>query len=304
MKLFALTTLAGASLILIASFSPQTVIEKHAATLKSAQSLTATYTARVAGGKSEVKLTYSKPNLISVESADYTVVSDGKTLVDYDKKKNTYTEEEITPDLLAKCAQSDDKIAWAAFFTDQFMKNLSNCQGGTSRNIKGQAVTEVTATLAGATPREITFYVDDKLGIARGYAVKTSLGDLLVMADSIAISDKPVDSSKFVFTAPAGATKAEKPKPEESAGFASVQAIFQRNCAGCHGGARPKGGYSVTSYQGVMGGGKVVPGDPDNSPLVKYLTGELQPRMPASRPPLPDEQIAAIKTWIKNGAKE
>jgi outer membrane lipoprotein-sorting protein len=304
MKLFAISTLAGVSLMLAASFSPETVMQKQAAVLKAAQSLTVTYTARVAGGKSEVKLMYSKPNLLSVDSGDHLLVSDGKVIVDYDKTANTYTEEEVTPELLAKHAQSDDQIGWAAFFTEQVMKNLSNFQGGTSRNIKGQAVTEVTATLAGATPREITFYVDEKLGVPRGYAVKTAKGDLLVMADELTVGAKPIATEKFAFTAPAGAKKAEAPQPAESATYASIQPILQRNCSGCHGGPRAKGGYSVTSYEGVMGGGKVIPGDPDASPLVKYLTGELQPRMPSGRPPLPKDQIEAIKAWIRNGAKE
>lgn len=305
MKLFAITSLAGAGLILVSVFSPQTVMEKQASVLKAAQGLTVTYSVRLDGAKTDYTVTYSKPNMVSVDSPDKLVISDGKTLVEYNKAAKTYTEEDVTAESLAKWAQSDAVIGWAGFFTEELMKKMSNFQGGTPRNLKGNATTEVTATIAGAEPRQVTFYVDDKLGVARGFAIKTPKGDLVAMADQIAVSDKPIAADKFAFHAPEGAKKAEKPKVEEGAAtFAAVLPIFQRNCAGCHGSTNPKGGYSVTSYQGVMSGGKVVPGDPDGSPLVQYLTGARSPRMPAGRGPLPEATISQIKAWIKAGAKE
>jgi outer membrane lipoprotein-sorting protein len=290
--------------MLLSVLSPQTVMEKQAAVLKAAQGLTVTYSVRLDGAKTDYTINYSKPNLISVDSANRLIVSDGKTLTEYNKTDKTYTEEEITPEMLAKRAQSDEMIGWAAFFTEDLMKKMSNFQGGTPRNLKGNATTEVTATIAGATPRSITFYVDDKLSVARGFALKTEKGDLVAMADQIAVSDKPLAAEKFAFKAPEGAKKSEKPKVEEGATFASVRSIFTQNCSGCHSGGAPKGGYSTTSYQGIMAGGKVVPGDPDNSPLVQYLTGARSPRMPAGRGPLSEATIGQIKTWIKAGAKE
>lgn len=305
MKLFALTSLAGVGLIAFAIVSPQSIMEKQAAILKEAKSLTVTYSVRLDGAKTDYGVIFSKPNLIAIDSPNSQILSDGKMLWEYNKATKTYKESEATPEAIAKLAQSDELLGWTAFFVDGTLKNMSNFQGGAKRNMKGQPTTEVTVTLAGATPRTATFYIDDKLGIARGFAIKTAKGDLVATADAIQIGAEALPADKFAFAPPAGATKVVAPKPEESgATFASVQGILQRNCAGCHGSRGAKGGYSVTSYAGVMSKGNVTPGDPDGSKLVKYLTGKLQPRMPSGRPPLSAGDIEQIKAWIKAGAKE
>jgi hypothetical protein len=56
--------------------------------------------------------------------------------------------------------------------------------------------------------------------------------------------------------------------------------------------------------RGGRGGAAVIPGDPENSSLVKYLTGDKQPQMPQGKAPLSSGDIEKIKTWIKAGAKE
>jgi mono/diheme cytochrome c family protein len=305
MKFFALSSLAGAGLLLFAVFSPQTVIDKQALVLKNAKSLQVTYNVRISGAKTDYTLVYSKPNMLLVESPDRLIETDGKTFWEYNKTTKTYSETPVTPEMFAKKAQSDEILAWASFFTEDFVKAMANLGGGTSRVLKGQQVTEVTFTLGTSSPRQVTMYVDDKLGIARGFAMKTPGGDLLAMADKIEIGAEPLAVEKFAFTAPSGATKQVAPKPEEmAASFASIQPILQANCVGCHGSGRAKGGYSVSNYQSTMMGGYIVPGNPDSSSFVKYLTGDLQPRMPQGRGPLSHDDIEKIKAWIKAGAKE
>lgn len=65
-------------------------------------------------------------------------------------------------------------------------------------------------------------------------------------------------------------------------------------------------GLDMTTYASLRAGGKngpsFVAGDPDGSLLVKYLTGERKPVMPLGQPPLPPEQIAQIRDWIRAGA--
>jgi outer membrane lipoprotein-sorting protein len=309
MKFFAFSTLAGAGLILFAALSPQTLIDKQAALLKDAKGLKVAYTFRHVGGSSaEYTLTYSKPNMVLVDGPDRIVESDGKTLWEYNKTAKTYMESPLTPELLAKRAQADEVIAWASFFTEDFVKHMTNLQAGASRVIKGNAVTEVNVTLAGTPPRALTIFMDDKLGIARGFTMKSADGDTLATAATIEISAEPYAAEKFAFKAPEGATKAVAPSTDvNGTGFASVQAIFQNNCGGCHGGARGKGGFSVSSYQAIMrgsGSGPVVTaGDPDNSTLVKLITGEAAPKMPPSGQ-VPADDVAKIKAWIKDGAKQ
>jgi outer membrane lipoprotein-sorting protein len=310
MKFFALSSLAGAGLLLFALLSPQTIVEKHAAVLKEAQSLKVVYTFQhLPGARAEYTLTYSRPNFVLMDGPDRLIQSDGKTLYEYNKSAKSYTETPVSGEMLGKKAQADEVLAWAPFFASDMLKSMSNFQGGTQRVIKGAAVTEVTFTLAGSTPRTVTLYVDDKLGIARGMSMKSATGDVLAMATTIELGKEPLPADKFAFVAPAGSTKIVAPSVDvNGTSYASVQGIFQNNCLGCHGGRGSKGGFSVASYKDVMNGGRsgpaVIAGDPDNSSLVKYLTGEKQPRMPQGKAALPSGDIAKIKDWIKDGAKE
>jgi len=75
-----------------------------------------------------------------------------------------------------------------------------------------------------------------------------------------------------------------------------VQPIFNANCIGCH--------PPLMRYDRVMATGWVVPGDPANSRLVQAVKGLIEPRMPLGRPPLSDADIAAIETWVAEGAQE
>jgi mono/diheme cytochrome c family protein len=92
------------------------------------------------------------------------------------------------------------------------------------------------------------------------------------------------------------------------ASFTSVQEIFTKNCTGCHGADKPKGGINLTSHEGVMKGGEdgpiVTAGDPDKSKLVDALRGRHGAKqMPMNAAPLPEDSIKTIEAWIKDGAK-
>ncbi len=66
----------------------------------------------------------------------------------------------------------------------------------------------------------------------------------------------------------------------------------------------PPGGLRLDTYEQVMAKeGVVVPGKPEASELVEHL---LSPgmQMPPSVPPLPDDVIQVIVTWISQGAKD
>jgi len=65
----------------------------------------------------------------------------------------------------------------------------------------------------------------------------------------------------------------------------------------------PPGGLRLDSWKAIMEMGVVVPGEPERSELVEHL---LSPgmQMPPSRPPLPDETIQLIVSWIAQGARD
>jgi mono/diheme cytochrome c family protein len=79
-----------------------------------------------------------------------------------------------------------------------------------------------------------------------------------------------------------------------------IQPIFNANCISCHGGIA---GMWLTDYEHVMvgsiNGAQVVPGNPDESPLLHYVETGL---MPPNADPLSPAQIERIRRWIAEGA--
>jgi hypothetical protein len=110
---------------------------------------------------------------------------------------------------------------------------------------------------------------------------------------------KPAETPALQVTRPAGG---------ETVSFANELAgLFAHQCTSCHGTMRPRENFSLATFQGLLKGGDggpvIVPGNPEESLLVKKLkgTGGGQ-RMPQGRPPLEDALIVKIETWIREGA--
>lgn len=87
-----------------------------------------------------------------------------------------------------------------------------------------------------------------------------------------------------------------------------IRPILQRNCEGCHQPASRQSGLSLVDYRSFHEGGRkgaaFVPGSPEKSVIVSYLTGETKPQMPFGGKPLPDDQIELVRRWIREGAKD
>ncbi len=92
-----------------------------------------------------------------------------------------------------------------------------------------------------------------------------------------------------------------------------VLAVFQVRCVSCHSAPNGEGykasGLDLTTYKGVMAGTKfgpmVIPGDPDSSNLMRLLDWQISPqlRMPHNKKQLSVCDRDAIRTWIRQGAK-
>lgn len=112
---------------------------------------------------------------------------------------------------------------------------------------------------------------------------------------------------------PAASQSTPKTPPDASSGsttvtYSDVQAIFDKNCLGCHGTDQPKEGYSFVSHESLMKGGEdgpaVTAGDPANSLLIQVLRGANgKKQMPFGGQPLPEEDIKKVEAWIQAGAK-
>ncbi|QEH38957.1 Planctomycete cytochrome C [Aquisphaera giovannonii] len=91
---------------------------------------------------------------------------------------------------------------------------------------------------------------------------------------------------------------------------ARIRPVLIDRCDRCHGPGlpAPKGGLRVDSREGLLRGGNsgpaVVPGRPDESPLLQAIarTGEVSPMPP--KEPLPAAVVADFRTWIARGAAD
>jgi uncharacterized membrane protein len=88
---------------------------------------------------------------------------------------------------------------------------------------------------------------------------------------------------------------------------AHVQPILAARCYTCHGPEKRRGGLRLDSKTSVFLGGNsgpaVAAGHADQSVLLRRVLGlGNQKRMPVNAPPLSDEQIRILRTWIDQGA--
>jgi hypothetical protein len=86
----------------------------------------------------------------------------------------------------------------------------------------------------------------------------------------------------------------------------TIRPLLADNCHACHSGQvdPPFGGLRLDSREGLLAGGDsgpaIVPGRPDESPLVQRLHG--RPMLMPPLGPLAEEDIAAITRWVGMGA--
>ncbi|MDZ4686324.1 MAG: c-type cytochrome domain-containing protein [Planctomycetaceae bacterium] len=102
-----------------------------------------------------------------------------------------------------------------------------------------------------------------------------------------------------------------KPATEDAAKpisyYRQVRPVLQRHCSGCHQPAKDSGKLVLTSVEAFQKGGEngagFVPGKADDSLILKYIVGS-PPEMPRGADPLTEAQVAVIKDWIAQGAKD
>ena len=91
-----------------------------------------------------------------------------------------------------------------------------------------------------------------------------------------------------------------------------VQPILTKNCSECHSPGQQgftASGLNTTSYAALMQGGRygplVKPGDAFTSALNMLVEGRVDKsiRMPHGRDKLSNEDIAVLKAWVNEGAK-
>ncbi len=87
-----------------------------------------------------------------------------------------------------------------------------------------------------------------------------------------------------------------------------IRPIFARSCYRCHGPKKHESGLRLTSRKSAFGAGDsgerpIVPGKPDESRLIRLVSGKIADlRMPLEGKPLAAEEIALLERWVREGA--
>ncbi len=88
-----------------------------------------------------------------------------------------------------------------------------------------------------------------------------------------------------------------------------VKPILNKKCISCHGGVKAKGGFSVLFREEALAPTKsgkpaIIPGDGSGSEMIRRIKAtDPEDRMPYKHPPLSDEEIKTLETWIDQGAE-
>lgn len=263
--------------------------------LSAAPSLTVEYTVRVGSDAAmPYKLVLSRPDAFRLTTPTGFVVSDGKTITTYDAKKKSYKQVPYTVDAFTSLPEGS---VWGAFLGPKAMPEVVYSKVGMDRTIGGNAATEVEVVTR-KMPLT-TLYIDKKLGVARGWSTKKGDVETLALAKTIAIGKAPLPADAFAFVAPEGSSK-EPDAPVVA--YAPVKALISDRCLPCHGGGQPRAGIKLDTFEGVVA--IVKPGSPDDSLLIKAVTGKGAKLMPiGNHPKLNADEVKLLSDWIAAGAK-
>lgn len=123
-------------------------------------------------------------------------------------------------------------------------------------------------------------------------------------APEAAVDTLPEDSPEVIAIRPIDMAEAE------ALSFAAdVEPILEQHCLWCHRGRRPDSGLDMTSRENMIKGGRklgasLIPGKPDESPLILYTRGIYQPQMPEGEPPVSEDELHVMRLWIAAGAPD
>lgn len=113
--------------------------------------------------------------------------------------------------------------------------------------------------------------------------------------------------------APAAARRVAGPEAPAVDFTRDLLPLLERSCRGCHGSEKPRAEFSALTREALLKGGAsgekaVVPGDPEASPLVRYIEGKIEDlEMPPldrreKYPAFTAAETALLRAWIAAGA--
>lgn len=99
-----------------------------------------------------------------------------------------------------------------------------------------------------------------------------------------------------------------KNKKNQAVSFEThIAPILNEKCVNCHNAQRSSANLKLDTFAGMKQGGRngllLVPGNPNNSLIIRKLVAPGNQRMPRNGQPLEPEQIKLIGRWISEGAR-
>ena len=166
---------------------------------------------------------------------------------------------------------------------------------------KGGALLALCAALAGSILCGVTAHYGGDLVYTHGVGTKL-LKESLAAAATESKPEEKAEDEDLVPIRPIDLEEAKKVSFTRD-----IAPIMESRCLDCHDGPDADGAYDVRTVASLLAAGEehgpgVIPGDSDGSPVVKFIRGELRPRMPKRKPPLPEEELHLIRMWIAAGA--
>ncbi|MGB0422283.1 MAG: WD40 repeat domain-containing protein, partial [Limisphaerales bacterium] len=104
------------------------------------------------------------------------------------------------------------------------------------------------------------------------------------------------------------ASLGDSAEPSQVSYYQEIRPIFQAKCHGCHQPAKAEGGYEMTRFEGLLGGGDtedqaILPGNAQQSYLVELITPiNGRAEMPKKEAPLSAVEVDLVRRWIDQGA--
>ena len=113
------------------------------------------------------------------------------------------------------------------------------------------------------------------------------------------------------FAALASMALATLPAPAQDFSFfeSRIRPVLASSCYECHGAEKQKSGLRLDWREGLLKGGNrgpaIVPGDPDNSLLIRAIAQtRAELKMPNGREPLSAATVGDFREWIRSGASD
>jgi WD40 repeat protein len=103
-------------------------------------------------------------------------------------------------------------------------------------------------------------------------------------------------------------TKPQENRPDTIEFTRDIRPILDKHCTSCHQSASKQSDLDLTTYARFQAGGRrgpaFVPGSPEQSLVIQFITATLKPSMPFGQPALTTTEVSTIRDWITLGAKD